>query len=334
MKKFTVAMVHNVAGSTPTWVREILAREGIQLLERHCANPWEMFPWAESVDVLWLMGGGTCITAESLAKFPNCGAILRAGSGTDNVPVAEATRLGIIVANTPDAIAHAVAEHAVALLLATERRVALHDRALRKGRWQQFEHWPESPIHGKTLGLVGFGHIAQLVAKKMGGFELKIIAADPVVTAEQMARLGARKVELDELLTESDYVSLHCPLTDKTRHLVGEAQLRRMKKAAVLVNTSRGPVIDEAALVRALREGWIAGAGLDVMEVEPIQPDNPLLALDNVVLTPHTAAHTQRIWEDFFRASAETLIDLSKGRWPRSYVNREVKPKWKLTPNN
>ncbi len=331
MRKFTVAMVHNVAGNVPDWVRHRLEGEGIQLLDRHCTKADEMFPWAAAADVIWLFGGGTCVTAESLRRFPNCGAILRAGSGTDNVPVAEATRLGIVAANTPEAIAHPVAEHAVALLLATERRVAFHDRELRQGKWRQFERWPESPVHGKTLGLVGFGHVAQLVAKKMTGFELKIMAVDLFLTAEQMARLGARKVELDDLLAESDYVSLHCPLTDKTFHLIGEAQLRRMKPTAILVNTARGPVVDEAALVRALCEGWIGGAGLDVMEVEPVQPDHPLLALANVVLTPHTAAHTQRFWEDLFRSSVETLVDLSKGRWPKSCVNREVKPKWRLT---
>src|SRR5262249_35470421 len=209
-------------------------------------------------------------------------AILRTGSGTDNVPVEEATRRQILVANTPAAMSDGVSDHLIALLFTVIRRIAELDRAVRQGRWVQGLVQPLNSVQGLTLGLVGFGHTAREVVRKLSGFEMRVLAHDPYVAAKTIAALGVTSADLHDLLIESDYVSLHCPLTADTRHLIGERELRLMKPSAVLLNTSRGPVIDEAALVRALREGWIAAAGLDVLEYEPPAPDNPLLGLDNV----------------------------------------------------
>ncbi|MHB8630082.1 MAG: NAD(P)-dependent oxidoreductase, partial [Aggregatilineales bacterium] len=220
--------------------------------------------------------------------------------------------------------------HAIGLLFAVMRQIVVQDRALRRGQWDRNLGWSRWHLHGRTLGLVGFGHIARLVTRKLSGFDLVIVAHDPYVTAETMAGAGVRAVPLDELLSSSDFVSVHCPLIDSTYHLIGERALRLMKSDAILINTARGPLVDESALLRALQEGWIAAAGLDVLEQEPTSPDNPLLKLENVVITPHIAGYNDEFWDNFWRFSVETVIDLSEGRLPRSYVNRDVKPRWQL----
>ena len=147
-------------------------------------------------------------------------------------------------------------------------------------------------MQGRTLGLVGFGRIARAVARKLSGFAMRVLAFDPMVNADEGAKLGATMASLDEVLAQADAISIHCPLTPETRHSIGESAIRKMKPTAVLINTARGPVIDETALTRALTEGWIAGAGLDVLEQEPATPTHPLLHLDNVVITPHIASQT------------------------------------------
>jgi phosphoglycerate dehydrogenase-like enzyme len=165
----------------------------------------------------------------------------------------------------------------------------------------------------------------------MRGFDLSILAYDPYVEPEVFTSYGVRSVELNLLLSQSDFVSLHCPLTEQTRHLINERRLRLMKPTSILINTSRGPVVDEPVLVRALTEGWIGAAGLDVLDPEPPNPDNPLLKLSNVVITPHIAGYSDLYLSESWRLSLETAIAFSRGQWPRSYVNRDVKPRWKLS---
>ena len=176
------------------------------------------------------------------------------------------------------------------------------------------------------MGLVGFGGIAREVARKLAGFSLRVLAFDPFVSAEAMSRCGVQPAELSAVLSESDFVSLHCPLTPETRHLIQEPELRSMKPTAILVNTSRGPIVDESALTRALTEGWIAAAGLDVVEHEPLVADHPLLKLENVVLTPHSAGLSANGVEARWRLSVETLLAFSRRQWPASCVNRQVRP--------
>jgi D-3-phosphoglycerate dehydrogenase len=238
------------------------------------------------------------------------------------VPVEEATRRQLLVANTPAAISDGASDHMIALLFAVTRRVAELDRAVRLGRWGQVPTLPLNGVRGRTLGLVGFGHIAREVVRKLSGFEMRVLAHDPYVAAETMAAHGVTPADLEELLQQSDYVSLHCPLTPQTRHLIGERQLRRMKPTAILLNTCRGPVIDEAALEWALHEGWIAAAGLDVLESEPPAASHPLLKMDNVVLTPHVAGYAVDGLEVRWRLSVETVLALARGEAPRSCVNR------------
>jgi D-3-phosphoglycerate dehydrogenase len=245
--------------------------------------------------------------------------------------VEEATRLGIIVANTPEAVADDVAEHTIGLLLAVLHQIALHDRDVRNGIWDPRRLRPGWHLAGRTLGLVAFGHIARLVAQKMSGFGASLLAHDPYVDAKEMVRLGVRPATLADVLSQSDFVSVHCPLTKETHHLIAERELRSMKPTAVLINTSRGGTVDEAALFRALTNGWIAAAGLDVLDPEPPAPDNPLFQLPNVVITPHIAAYTDRYFANAWRDSVQVVLDLAHRRWPRWYVNHGVKPRWTLS---
>ena len=265
------------------------------------------------------------MTAVVLDRLDRCGAILRSGSGTDNIPIDEATRLGIVVANTPESHAHAVAEHAIGLLFSVVRQIAAQDRAVRQGTWDRDHACPNWHFVGKTLGLIG-----QLVARKLSGMEMRIVAADPAVDAATMAKYGAGSVSLDELLKSSDSISIHTSLTDGTYHLIGERELKMCQRKAVLINTSRGSVIDEPALTRAFSQGWIAAADLDVLEQEPTPSDNPLLTFDNVVITPHIAGHSDECWQLLRAHSIETLIELSENRWPPWCVNPQVTPRWLL----
>ncbi len=313
----------------PVWVPEAFAQAGVDYVTQDCRTADEVLACAGNADVVWVWGSRV-VTPELLEALPRCGGLIRTGSGTDNLPVAAATARGLVVANTPEAHSHAVAEQALGLLFACLRRIVTLDRATRAGQWQNARPWPNAHLYGQTVGLVGFGHAARLVARHLSGFDATILVHDPYVPADVITQAGARAASLDELLGESDFVSLHCPLTPETRHLIGEAQLRRMKPTAILVNTSRGPVVDEPALVRALTEGWIAGAGLDVFEQEPVAPDNPLLALDNAVLSPHVAGYSDENLELGWRLSVEAALDFAAGRWPRSVVNRTVTPRWPL----
>ena len=325
---FKVALVGMDAKAVPDWVSTELKQASIDFVFKQCKSREHLVATGGDADVIWVFGDHESVYKENLDVLKRCGAIIRTGSGTDNIPVAEATKLGIIVANTPLAAAHTVADHAIGLLFAITRQIVAQDRLVRQGKWDRYLAWPDYHLHGQTLGLLGFGNIAKLVTRKMSGFDMRFVSHDPVVRPEAMAALGVEAVGFDDLFKRSDFISVHCPLLPGTRHLVDERALRLMKPKAVLINTSRGPVIDEAALIRALSEKWISAAGLDVFEQEPIAPDNPLLALDNVVVTPHIAGYSDEFLHSFWKHSVDTAIDLSQGRWPRSFVNPEVQPRW------
>ena len=330
MKRFKVALVALDGQTVPGWVPEDLAKEGIDLVVHECKTDEDLARHAADADVVWLFGGSRVLTAGNLALLPRCGAIVRTGSGTDNVPVEAATNLGIVVANTPDALTESVSDHVIGLLFAALRQIAVQDRTVRGGVWDRRRAWPHWTLRGRTLGLVGFGRIARAVARKLSGFEMTVLACDPLVSTEVAAKDGVSMAGLNEVLSQADVISVHCPLTPNTRHLIGERALGLMKPTVVLINTSRGPVVDEVALARALTEGRIAAAGLDVLEQEPPDPSNPLLRLDNVVLTPHIAAYSDEYLENCWRASVATVIALAAGHWPPSSVNRPENPRWNL----
>lgn len=334
MNPFKVALIALDAQQVPDWVPVKFAQEGIDFVVKDCTSREMMAEVAGDADVLWVFGTHYCLYAENFDVIPRCGGIIRTGSGTDNIPVREATERGIVVANTPDAMTDSVSDHTIGLLFAVIRQIAIQDRAVRKGIWDRNIAWPNWHVTGQTLGLVGFGRIPQAVARKLRGFDLTVLAYDPYINAESMAKQNVRAASLDEVLSQSDFVSVHTPLVPETHHLINESALRKMKPRAVLINTSRGPVIDERALYRALKEGWIAAAGLDVMDPEPPDPKNPLLQLDNVVITPHIAGYSDENVNLAWQLSVETALDFAHGKFPRSYVNPKVKPRWNLSRRN
>jgi glyoxylate reductase len=243
--------------------------------------------------------------------------ISRWGVGYDSIDIAEATRQGIAVAYAPGMLNETVADWTWALLLAIARRVPQGHESVCGGNWVcQWGH----DVHGKTLGLIGCGRIGQAVARRASGFDMRVIGCDPVAPANSAIRIG----QLEEVLRESDFICLHAALTPENRGLIGEAQLRMMKPSAYLVNTARGPLIDEAALARALREGWIAGAALDVFSTEPLPADNPLRGAPNLILAPHQASFARETAEKVCLAAAEAIVELMNGRKPRWLVDPAV----------
>jgi D-3-phosphoglycerate dehydrogenase len=235
--------------------------------------------------------------------------------------VAAATARGIILANVPDYCIEEVSDHAIALLLALWRGVAFYDRAVRGGTWNAEAKKPMLRLANRVLGILGCGRIGSRTAQKARGLGMIVIGHDPYLTAWPT---DVRAVSLETLLGDSDVVSLHCPLTAETRHFIGEAQLRQMKRSAFLVNTARGKVVDTAALVRALEEGWIAGAALDVAETEPLPPGSPLFTLPNALVTPHAAWYSQDSVPELKRRAAEHVLAVLRGERPRTPVNPEV----------
>ena len=264
------------------------------------------------------------VDRELMEQLPDLRAIANYGVGYDNIDVAEATRRGIMVTNTPDVLTAATADLAFALMLACTRRVGEGERLVRSGG---FTGWDPQmllglELEGATLGLLGVGRIGLAVARRATGFGMKLLHLSRQESAEAAA-LGSRRVELGELLEASDVVSIHVALNEATRHMVDAAALRRMKSTAFLVNTARGPIVDEAALATALKEGWIAGAGLDVYEREPrVEPG--LLELENVVLLPHLGSATTRARSEMARVAATNLVAAVAGERPPNPVNPEV----------
>ncbi|MGQ9572130.1 MAG: C-terminal binding protein [Dehalococcoidia bacterium] len=272
------------------------------------------------------------ITRRVLERLPRCRGVVRYGVGVDNVDLEAATEQGIVVAHVVDFCTEEVSNHALLLLLACAKRLLPQDRAVREGRWPRGPLLGLPPIFGQTLGIVGLGYIGRALARKAQALSLEVVAYDPYVDPKLAEQGNVRLVSLRELLEQSDYVSVNAPLTGETHHLIGAKELALMKPTAVLINTARGALVDEEALVEALRAGRIAAAGLDVFEKEPLPADSPLLALDNVVLTPHSAGYSEasvkRVRVEVGKAAADVLA----GRWPKQVANPGVRPRVELAP--
>ncbi len=261
------------------------------------------------------------IPGEVIEHLEKCRVIARYGVGFDNVDTEAATERGIMVANVPDYCVDEVSSHAIALLMACSRRVTQLSRSVKAGEWEHLAGGAIYGLMGQILGIVGLSMIGGAAAKKGLGLGLKVQAYDPYITETD---LDVKFVDLDALLRTSDFISIHAPLTDQTRHMFGESAFRKMKKTAFLINTARGPIVDEGALYEALKTGEIAGAGVDVMEQEPPSLDNPLLKLDNFIVTPHTAWYSEDSQRLLQQEAARAVAAVLKGGKPRSLVNPKV----------
>ena len=278
--------------------------------------------WRSLADAEYLLVASRRVTSELLNAAPRLRHVQHQGVGYDNVDVGACAARGLTVSLTPEGTTTGVAEHTFLLILALYKHLREAESRLRAGGWPVWELRASSfELAGKTLGLVGFGRIGQAVARRAAAFEAHVLYYDPVRPAEETAAaLGATYRPLDELLHTADLVSLQLPLSAQTRHVIGTRELALMQRHAVLINTARGPLVDEAALVQALRQGTIAGAGLDVFDQEPTPADNPLLQLENVVLTPHISAGTADAFRTKMRAAVANLQRVSRGEPPINAV--------------
>ena len=308
----------------PDWVEGRLADHGIEWSAGQHRSPEAVLQAASDRDVVLIQSVRPLLDRAVIQKLERCRCIVRLGIGYDNVAVDAASEQGILVCNVPAYCIDDVADHALALLMAGVRHIARQDRWIRAGRWDRTGARPARRMKGCTMGFVGLGRIARALAERVSGFGMTLLAFDPYVDSEAAARHGAEKVELDELLGRADFISVHCPLTDETHHLLGSREFGLMKEGVCLVNTSRGPVVDEAALIGALRSGRVWAAGLDVFEREPLPLDSPLRAFDNVILTPHVGANSEESVADLYRDGVQITIDVYRGHWPQGVVNPKV----------
>jgi D-3-phosphoglycerate dehydrogenase / 2-oxoglutarate reductase len=259
--------------------------------------------------------------ADVIRQLDRCRAIVQPSTGYDAIDVEAATEHGVVVMNLPFQCIDEVANHAIALFLALNRKLTIGQARAREGQWNPRSLLPIGPITGETWGSLGFGNIARHTIRRAQAFELNVIAYDPFVDPKLAREMNVELVGLDELLARADYISCHLPLNPQTRHSLSEAQFRQMKPTAIFVNTARGPVVDEAALIKALQNGWIAAAGLDVLEQEPPDPSNPLLNMENVIVTPHLAGTSNATPPRARRQTIENMVAYLQGERPPGLVN-------------
>jgi len=309
-------------------ITEPIHPDGIELLKREC-DVIELPPGADETTLLvhadeaeaLITRGSIKVTREFIEKAHQLKDVAVHGVGTDHVDLQAAADYGILVFNTPTALTETVAELTVALLLALMRRVVSADRALRAGEWgRKYSDLIGSELMGKTVGIVGLGRIGTAVARRLKGFDVNLLYYDVIKRRELEEELGIRRIDLDDLLSTSDVITFHTPLTAETHHLISHREFSRMKKGIYLVNTARGRIIDEEALIEAIRSGKVAGAALDVFEEEPPRADNPLLSLENVVLTPHIGASSREAMRRMAIQSAEGILKVFRGETPPNIV--------------
>ncbi len=301
--------------------REVLAKVGAELRLATGVTPDAILQVAQDADALLVTYAK--ITAEMIAQMKRCRIIARFGIGVDNVDIAAATKAGIVVTRVPDYCIDEVSDHTLALLLALARKITFANSRAQAGHWEMSAVVPIHRLRGMVLGLVGFGRIPQLVAPKAKAFGLRVISYDPLVSQEAMARAGVEKTDFPELLAAADYISIHAPLTPETKGLFNADVFRKMKPTAHLINTARGPIVDEQALADALDQGLLAGAALDVLSQEP-PSGSPLFGRDNVILTPHVSFYSAESLVELQCKAAEEVVRVLSGEKPLHALNPEA----------
>jgi D-3-phosphoglycerate dehydrogenase len=306
----------------------ILRRIGAKVLQFHCSNESEVIEAARNAHVV--MCDASPVTRNVIQNLPKLVGVVEYGIGYDNIDVNAATENGVLVCNIPDFMTSEVADHAVALILALTRKLDRISRSTRSGKWNWREFRPMSSLDGKTVGIIGFGNIGRQVAERMRSFRTQVIAYDPYVSREAMEKLGARTSNLDELLEASDVISIHVPLSKETRQLIGRKELAKLKDSVILVNTSRGSVMDQEALIESLRKGRIGAAGLDVLAREPPSAADPILGFENVIVTPHIGWYSEQSSARLQENAALEAERILTGNPPKHPVNPEALSKRKL----
>ncbi len=321
----------NVDRSPGVEETEEINRVGAELISVDSDSEDETIAKAKEADAI--ITTGVRMSRLVLENLPRLQVVVRYGIGYDTIDVEAATDNHVLVVNIPDYCFDEVSNHAIALFLCCARRLPVLSSMTRQGNWAYTGAHiaPMGPIVGQTFGVVGCGNIGRMVARKARCFGVEIIGYDPYLDPSVGLDAGIDLVPLADLLKKSDYISLHTPLNGETRHMIGENELRMMKPTAYLINTSRGPVVDEEALIRALREKWIAGAGIDVLEKEPPVATNPLLKMDNVMVTPHAAYYSDASVVRMRRSVGQEAASVLSGKWPKNLVNKGVQPKKPLT---
>ena len=336
MAKFKVVtqrppgVTFDMAGGSYELEMEALSAIDAEIVESDAGTEEEFIVAARDADAI--IARGRRITSNIINGLENCKIIALGSVGADSVDVATATERNIPVTHVPDVFIEEVADHTMMLLLATFRRLTTMDRMVRESRWNEgrplLSQFPR--LLGQTLGFVSFGHVARATAVRARGFGVRMLAYDPYIGEIIITDQGVEPVGLSELLQRSDIVSMHAPATPEVHHMLTEEHFRQMKPTALFINNGRGPTVDEQALIKALQEGWIAGAGLDVLEHEPPDPENPLLHMDNVTLTPHVASASARMGPETRRRVGQEIMLALTGRWPRTCVNPSVLEKTDL----
>lgn len=295
----------------------------LELVEGNCTNEDEIIAACKDAD--GILNQWNHITPKVIDSLEKCKVIATYGIGVDKIAVAEATQKGIYVCNSPDYNKYEVADHTVMMILALSRQLVQLDHLMHEGKygWYFLDHEMYRPA-GQTVGFIGYGRIAKQVAEKIKAFGMKAICYDPFQTAEQCAAAEAEKMELDEVMKQADFISINVSLNDRTYHMINTHHLGLMKSTAYLVNCGRGAIVDEQALIDVLKSKKIAGAALDTFEVEPIAPDHPLMQIDNVIVTPHSAWHTKEsMWEMQWGAAKQVALVL-QGQKPNHCVNYDA----------
>ncbi len=329
---FKVVMAADLA---PTPVEEeVLAAVGARLVRASCTTEELIIESCKDADGV-LVGANQPFTRRVIQSLEKCRILSRLGIGVNNIDVAAATERGIPVSWVPDYCVQEVSDHAMALLLTLARGIVPLTQAVREGLWRGGLARLQAPMRRlseQTLGLVGMGRIGEAVARKARAFGLKVIVYDPFLPAERARDVGAELVEFERLLSESDYISIHAPLTEGTKKLFNLGAFERMKRTAYVINCARGGLIDEEALNTALKEGYIAGAGLDVTDPEPPSRENPLFQLGNALVTPHVSFLSQEADVELRRRACEAVVEVLRGGWPRWLVNPEVRERSPESP--
>jgi D-3-phosphoglycerate dehydrogenase / 2-oxoglutarate reductase len=320
----------------PSWFeieRQIIEAAGGKVLVQRAENEEQRIELLR--DAQAVLVGGAQINRTVIEAAPNLELIVRYGVGLDTLDIPAATEHGVLVAHYPDFCQPEVANHALMLLLAVARKLVPHDRSIRSGQYRGTPLGPSAPLHGETMGIVALGNIGRHFARRAEAIGMRVIAYDPYVDDDDFREHGVeRAATLEDLIDHADHISIHAPLTSETHHMFSREQFARMKPATILVNTARGPIVDQEALVEALRGGQIGGAGLDVFEVEPLAGESLLCEFDNVVLTPHSAFYSEYSNRHIKERVGQTVVAVMEGRWPDDVAtipNRHtVKPRARL----